>query len=189
MRKGDLAFFYHSSCPRPGVVGVMEIAEEHTVDPSQFDPNHPYYDPKGDPNKPKWDMVRVSFVKKFDAIVGLKELRADATAGKPLEHLPMLRQTRLSVSPVPVGLFQYILFMAGEEGFLDQRSMETEAQKMGMTADELWELNGGENHDGEYIDQVEPTEGKGEEAAKLDNGTRSPVKGPSELSSDTQVEE
>ena len=166
MRKGDLAFFYHSSCPRPGVVGVMEIAEEHTVDPAQFNPNHPYHDPKSDPSKPKWDMVRVKFVKKFDTMVGLKELRAHATAGQPLEHLPMLRQTRLSVSPMGLGEFHYILFMAGEEGFLDERAMEAQANKMGMTADELGEANGGENHDGEYLDDAELAEGGGGEADK-----------------------
>ena len=32
MTKGDLAFFYHSNCKVPGVVGIMEIVEEHSVD-------------------------------------------------------------------------------------------------------------------------------------------------------------
>lgn len=32
MKKGDLAFFYHSNCKKPGIVGIMEIAREHTVD-------------------------------------------------------------------------------------------------------------------------------------------------------------
>ncbi len=36
MSKGDLAFFYHSNCKVPGIVGVMEIVEEHTVDGQQI---------------------------------------------------------------------------------------------------------------------------------------------------------
>ena len=32
MMKGDLAFFYHSNCKVPGIVGIMEIVQEHSVD-------------------------------------------------------------------------------------------------------------------------------------------------------------
>ena len=32
MRKGDLAFFYHSNTKVPGIAGVLEIVQEHSVD-------------------------------------------------------------------------------------------------------------------------------------------------------------
>ena len=32
MRKGDLAFFYHSNCKVPGIAGIMEISKEHSID-------------------------------------------------------------------------------------------------------------------------------------------------------------
>lgn len=32
MKKGDYAFFYHSNCKQPGIVGIMEIVREHSVD-------------------------------------------------------------------------------------------------------------------------------------------------------------
>jgi EVE domain len=32
MKKGDLSFFYHSSCKVPAIVGIMEIVQEHTPD-------------------------------------------------------------------------------------------------------------------------------------------------------------
>lgn len=32
MKQGDYAFFYHSSCKVPGIVGQMEIVKEHSVD-------------------------------------------------------------------------------------------------------------------------------------------------------------
>ena len=36
MRKGDLAFFYHSNCKEPGIVGTMEIVREHSPDRKTF---------------------------------------------------------------------------------------------------------------------------------------------------------
>lgn len=40
MLKGDLAFFYHSNCKVPGIVGTMEIAREHSIDGKlRFYPN------------------------------------------------------------------------------------------------------------------------------------------------------
>lgn len=38
MRKGDLAFFYHSNCKEPGIVGTMEIVREHSPDRKTFSP-------------------------------------------------------------------------------------------------------------------------------------------------------
>ena len=52
MRVGDKAFFYHSSCKVPAVVGVMTIASKAYPDPHQFDPESKYYDPKSDPDDP-----------------------------------------------------------------------------------------------------------------------------------------
>lgn len=43
MKKGDYAFFYHSNCKTPGVVGVMEIVQEHSVDGSYFSYIHSIY--------------------------------------------------------------------------------------------------------------------------------------------------
>lgn len=115
MRKGDLAFFYHSNCTVPGVVGIMKIVQEHSVDPSQFDQAHPYFDPKSDPAKPKWDYVHVGFVRKFNHMVDLKQLKARATEDGPLKQMAMLRQSRLSVSPVTRREWEVILDMAGEK--------------------------------------------------------------------------
>src|SRR5690349_4819624 len=58
IKKGDLAFFYHSSCEVPGVVGVMEVvSDEAYPDPTQFDPKSDYYDPKSTKDKPRWLVV------------------------------------------------------------------------------------------------------------------------------------
>ena len=38
MVKGDQAFFYHSNCKVPGIVGIMEIVQEHSVDGKRWIP-------------------------------------------------------------------------------------------------------------------------------------------------------
>ena len=97
MKVGDMAFFYHSSCQPPGVIGTMEIVSESYPDPTQFDPKSDYYDPKSKPDKPRWLVVDVKFVKKFPRLVELSELREK----KGLEKMLVNRRgQRLSVMPV-----------------------------------------------------------------------------------------
>src|SRR6266581_6094555 len=54
MKKGDEIFFYHSSCPQPGIAGLMKVAEESRPDPTQFDAKSKYFDPKATPTSPRW---------------------------------------------------------------------------------------------------------------------------------------
>ncbi|KAK0712642.1 PUA-like domain-containing protein [Lasiosphaeria miniovina] len=115
MKKGDLAFFYHSNCKEPGIVGVMEIVKEHTPDLTAHDPKQPYYDAKSDPADPKWSVVHVEFRSKFVVPIGLKELREMGEAGKPLANMQMLKQTRLSVSKVTAEEWQYIIGVAKDK--------------------------------------------------------------------------
>lgn len=114
MRKGDLAFFYHSNCTVPGVAGVMRIVAEHSVDNSAFDPDHPYFDAKSDLANPKWDVVHVEFVKKFEELVTLKELKSFSKEGGILADMQTLKQTRLSVSSVKPVEWRFILDLASE---------------------------------------------------------------------------
>jgi len=115
MRKGDLAFFYHSSCNIPGIVGVMKIVQEHSVDESAFNPNHPYYDEKSTRDKPKWEVVHVEFVKKFNEIISLKTLKSYAGTDGVLAGMQTLKMSRLSVSSVSPEEWRFILGLAGEE--------------------------------------------------------------------------
>jgi predicted RNA-binding protein with PUA-like domain len=122
MRLNDLAFFYHSNCKTPAVVGVMRIVEEHTVDESAFDVDHPYYDPKSTRDKPRWELVKVEFVKKFEKPITLKELRSFAKEGGKLADMQMLKQSRLSVSSVSPDEWRFILDVAEESHDLGQPS-------------------------------------------------------------------
>jgi predicted RNA-binding protein with PUA-like domain len=97
MRDGDLAFFYHSSCATPGITGIMEIIGAAHPDPTAWDPNSPYFDPKSSATAPRWYMVDVRLRQVFKNSVTLTELRKYPQ----LEQMPLLRRgNRLSVMPV-----------------------------------------------------------------------------------------
>jgi predicted RNA-binding protein with PUA-like domain len=96
MRVGDKAFFYHSNCAEPGIVGIMEVASTAYPDETQFDQNSDYYDPAATRDDPRWVHVEVKFVKKTP-LVSLAELRAHPQ----LAHMRVLAKgNRLSITPV-----------------------------------------------------------------------------------------
>lgn len=109
MQPGDRAFFYHSNAEPPGIAGLMEILETHVVDPSQFDPTSPYYDPKPTPADPRWYTVRVQFLAAFERVIPLAKLRATFT---PEELEVVRRGTRLSVIPVAAEVAERLLSLA-----------------------------------------------------------------------------
>lgn len=96
MKVGDRGFFYHSSCEVPGVAGVCEVVREAYPDHTQFDPSSKYFDPKASPDKPRWFMPDVAFVRKLPRLVPLAEIRK--TPG--LEDMQLVRFGRLSVTAV-----------------------------------------------------------------------------------------
>jgi predicted RNA-binding protein with PUA-like domain len=105
MRPGDGVFFYHSSCPEPGIAGLAEVASAPYPDPTQFDRRSPYYDPKSKREAPRWSLVDVRAMRKI-ALVPLAELRRH----KPLAGMWLLRPgTRLSITPVTPAEWKYVL--------------------------------------------------------------------------------
>ena len=98
MEIGDKAFFYHSNCKPPGIVGLMEIISKNIVDPTQFDKNSKYFDSNSDKLNPRWDCVKVQFLYKSKEIISLQELRS---LFKEEELLVVKRGNRLSIVPVP----------------------------------------------------------------------------------------
>ncbi len=105
MRIGDGVLFYHSSCAEPGIAGLAEVASAAYPDPTQFDRKSPYYDPKSDPESPRWLLVDVRATKKT-RLIGLPELREQSQ----LEDMIILRRgNRLSITPVTPVEWQVIV--------------------------------------------------------------------------------
>lgn len=110
MKKGDLAFFYHSSCEVPGIYGVARIVREGYPDPTAFDPRHAHFDPKSDPAAPTWYMVDVELVRRFATPVTLEKLKANARGLGDL--LVLKRGNRLSIMPVTPAQWRKVLALA-----------------------------------------------------------------------------
>ena len=96
MRVGDGVLFYHSSCAEPGIVGIAQIASGTRPDPTQFDPQSPYFDAKSKLAEPRWLLLDVQALRKT-RVLNLPELRSfDALTAMRL----LQRGNRLSVMPV-----------------------------------------------------------------------------------------
>lgn len=97
MKIGDQAFFYHSSCKVPGIVGVVEVVTDGYPDSTALNPESQYYDVKSTQERPIWFRVDVKFIKKFKHIISIKELRDNPA----LSQMILLQKgNRLSVMPV-----------------------------------------------------------------------------------------
>ena len=96
MRIGDGVLFYHSSCAEPGVAGLAEVASPAYPDATQFDPESPYYDPKSEPDTPRWLHVDVRHVA-TTPLLSLKTMRARPELASMLLLKP---GNRLSITPV-----------------------------------------------------------------------------------------
>jgi predicted RNA-binding protein with PUA-like domain len=104
MRTGDRVFFYHSSCPEPGIAGIAEVVSTAYPDASQFDRKSPYFDPKSKRAAPRWVNVDVKLVRKT-RLVSLVELRTH----RQLADMRLLaRGNRLSITPVEPGEWKFI---------------------------------------------------------------------------------
>lgn len=108
MRVGDLAFFYHSSCPEPGIAGIVEVVKAGYPDPSAWNRASPYFDAKSPENKPLWYTVDVRLKSRFDTVLPLAALREHA-AGALAGMLLLRRGNRLSITPVDARHWKFIL--------------------------------------------------------------------------------
>jgi predicted RNA-binding protein with PUA-like domain len=79
MKRGDVAFFYHSMDER-SVIGIMRITREAAPDPRD----------------PDWVSVKVEPVRELERPVTLKEIKGEPKLAK----MELIRQSRLSVAPV-----------------------------------------------------------------------------------------
>ncbi|NQW75607.1 MAG: EVE domain-containing protein [Cytophagales bacterium] len=93
MKKGDWVFFYHSNVGME-VIGLAEVKKEFFQDPTTEDP--------------RWVVVEIIPIKKFNKTVTLKMMKSDDR----LSNLALIKQSRLSVTPVGKQEFDIILSLA-----------------------------------------------------------------------------
>ena len=92
MKKGDLVLYYHSNIGKE-IVGIAKVVKEHYPDPTADE---------GD-----WSVVDLAPVKPLKTFVTLDALKADAV----LKDMPLVKQSRLSVSPLTEPQFKRVLLL------------------------------------------------------------------------------
>ena len=110
MQVGDRVLFYHSNADPPAVVGTAEVVRTAYPDPTQFDRNDDHFDPASRPEDPRWDMVDIRFVDRFEQPLSLDRLRKEPL----LARMELLRKgSRLSVQPVTEAEWKVICGLGG----------------------------------------------------------------------------
>jgi predicted RNA-binding protein with PUA-like domain len=105
MRLGDKAFFYHSGCAEPGIVGIVTISKLAYPDETQFDRKSEYFDSAATRDNPRWFNVDVKLERKT-RFLSIKELRRypELAAMRVLQ-----KANRLSITPVQPAEWKFIL--------------------------------------------------------------------------------
>jgi predicted RNA-binding protein with PUA-like domain len=110
MKLGDQVLYYHSVTPPIGIVGLAKVVTTAYPDPTQFDPQSEYYEPKATKDAPRWFCPDLAYVKKFNEILSLDFLREQ----RALTSMVLLKKgSRLSVQPVTEREFNCIMTLAG----------------------------------------------------------------------------
>ena len=105
MKIHDRVFFYHSNCKPPGIIGIAEVVSAAYPDYTAFDPTSEHPDSLSTPDKPRWFMVDICFVKKFPQLISLESLKSYLE----LSNMQLLRKgNRLSVLPVSKFEWEFI---------------------------------------------------------------------------------
>ncbi|MCC5914302.1 MAG: EVE domain-containing protein [Balneolaceae bacterium] len=109
MNVGDRALFYHSNVKPPSIVGEMEVCTEPYPDPLQFDPDSKYFDEKSSESDPRWQLIDVKFIQKFEKPVTRDALKEDSF----FDEMQLFKRNRLSITSVTKEEYEKILKMAG----------------------------------------------------------------------------
>ena len=104
-RVGDHVLFYHSNADPSGVAGLATVIRDAYVDHFAQDPENKYFDPKATPDNPRWVMVDIQFVKKFQTVIALQEMRHHPTLS---DMMVLQKGSRLSITPITKANYEYI---------------------------------------------------------------------------------
>jgi len=109
IQQGDAVLFYHSSIPRPAVVGTAVVVRSGYPDSTALDPESESYDPRSTPDAPIWYRVDVRYDKTFVHQVTLEEIKQHPL----LAGMEVLRRSRLSIQPVTREEWDVIIRLGG----------------------------------------------------------------------------
>ncbi|WP_320827697.1 EVE domain-containing protein [Reinekea sp.] len=110
MQVGDLALIYHSTCSVPAIVGMARVISPPYEDADALDPGSAYFDAKSTTSKVRWSVVDIQFSQHWTHPVTLAQLKMTTK----LSDMAVLRQARLSISPVLEVEYRLILTLLAQ---------------------------------------------------------------------------
>src|SRR5690625_3034600 len=106
---GDRAFIDPTDVRPSTIAGEMDICSEPYPDSTQSDPGSKYFDEKSSESDPRWQLVDVKFVRKFETPVSRDELKEH----EDLLEMQLFKRNRLSITRVTESEYNKILKLAG----------------------------------------------------------------------------
>ncbi len=112
IKVGDGILFYHSNTTEPAIVGLAKVVREGYPDHTALDPGEKHFDPKSDPDNPRWYMVDVQ----YRCHLPFKLTRDFLREHPVLSSMGVLKKgNRLSVQPVEPAQWQAVLAVVDME--------------------------------------------------------------------------
>jgi len=108
VKVGDQVFIHHSSCKTPAVVGLARVCAAAYPDPSQFDPDSPYFDAKSTVDAPRWLAVDIRHEKHLPEPITLKQIKQLPV----FSELELVTHPRLSIQQVSDDHARQLLLLA-----------------------------------------------------------------------------
>lgn len=110
LQVGDGILYYHSNAKPPGIAGIAQVCGAGRPDPTQFDPADGHFDPKANPEDPRWFGVDVEGVAALDELIPIQTLKDHPE----LQDMAVVQKgQRLSVQAVSAAEWKVVLRLAG----------------------------------------------------------------------------
>ncbi len=114
IQEGDWVLIYHSNTKPIGVAGLAKVTRRGYPDFTAWEAGQKYFDPKSNPENPRWYMVDVTYIETFAHYVP----RDDMMQNPALEGMAVLRRgQRLSIQPVSKEHFEIVIKMGGSKKY------------------------------------------------------------------------
>lgn len=111
IQTGDAVFIYHSQCRPTGIAGMAKVVTPAYPDPTQFDTQSDYFDPKSTTESPRWYSVDICLTGQWTPLLPLSVIKAQPD----LQDMVLLKQGRLSVQPVTVSQARHLIRLGSVE--------------------------------------------------------------------------
>ncbi|GAA5121373.1 EVE domain-containing protein [Alloalcanivorax gelatiniphagus] len=111
VQEGDRVLIYHSRGKNPSIVGEARVVSAPYPDPTQFQPQHPGFDPRSSEDMPRWFQVDVRYVSSYAEPLPLARMRQYPE----FADLELVIRPRLSIQQITDRQYQQILSLCEPE--------------------------------------------------------------------------